>query len=300
MLWGRLDGAERIISALLPDKDDDDLRKYLINEAHLGIIKQEIEEGNADAVCRLLSHALAHAKSQKPCGENVKNLVRKVLAQNDEWLNNDQKTALTKPHTLDRQLQPQRALEYISRSTNITGDMLSGLSDKYQFEPGKRVSGWIARLGTILWNLIAVAVPQSLASLFFRHWLGLLYLVAFTLIIFGISFNNSVKFAGWQLLGIAVAVHLVVSILSACMRGEHFFKLIRAIVAFALLSLMVVGALHLLESLRQISLSQKSELFLAGGIAFGIVLLVALAASARAIGRALASASRRAYKLFGS
>src|SRR5204862_844212 len=68
MLWGRLDGAERLITALLPENSDSELRKNLINEAHLGIFKQEIEEGNGDAVCRLLSHALAHTKSQESSG----------------------------------------------------------------------------------------------------------------------------------------------------------------------------------------------------------------------------------------
>jgi patatin-related protein len=300
MLWGRLDGAERIISALLPDKEDCELRKHLINEAHLGIIKQEIGEGNADAVCRLLSHALAHTKSQEPCGANLKSLVGQVLAQNVGRLNDDQKTALSTPQTLNRQLEPRRALEYISRSTNITGDMLSGLSDKYQFQPGQRVSGWIARVGTILWSLIAVAVPQSLASLFFRHWLGLFYLVAFTLIIVGVAVNNSIKFAGWQLLGIVVLTHLVVSTLSACMRGEHFIKLARAIVALALLILMAMGALHLLDLLGKISLNQTSELFLAAGIAFGIVLLATIAALLRAIWRALIRRSRRVREQLGS
>src|SRR5262249_7178766 len=34
ILWGRLDGAERIISALLPNNEDEELRKQLIKEAH--------------------------------------------------------------------------------------------------------------------------------------------------------------------------------------------------------------------------------------------------------------------------
>lgn len=293
MLWGRLDGVERIISALLPEKVDCEARKHLINEAHIGIFKQEIEEGNADAVCGLLSHALAHSKPQEPCGKNLQDLVRQVLTQNAGRLNDAQKTALTMPQTLNRQLQPRRALEYISRSTNITGDMLSGLSDKYQFERGKRVSGWIARLGTVLWQAIAVAVPQSLASLFFRHWLGLLYFVAFTLIIFGVVLNNNVKFAGWQLLGIAVLVHLVVSTLSAGIRGRHFIKLARAIVALVLLSLVAVGGLHLIDLFRQRpSLTQTEELLLAAAVAFGIVLLAGIASIGRAIERRVLKISR--------
>lgn len=192
---------------------------------------------------------------------------------------------LTSPGSMDRQLEPRQALEYISRSTNITGDMLSGLSDKYQFEPGKRVSGWMARVGRMLWYMVAVAVPQSLPSLFFQHWLGLIYLVAFALIIFGVSFNNSVKFAGWQLLAIVVSVHLVVTTLGACIRGHRFMKLVRAIAALVLLALLAIGALEIIAFIRSRQFDQPTELFLAAGVAFGIVILAGIAAVVRAIMR---------------
>ena len=276
MLWGRLDGAERIISALLPEKSDRELRKNLINEAHLGIFKQEIEEGNGDAVCRLLSHALAHTKSQGPSEKNLKDLVGQVLAQNAGRLNDVQKTALSRPQTLDRQLHPQRALEYISRSTNITGDMFTGLSNKYQFEPGKRVSSWTARVGTILWYVIAVAVPQSLASLFFRHWLGLLYLVAVALIAVGVFLNDNVKFAGWQLLGIVVVIHLIVSGVGSHLRGKKLLKLAKAVAVFVVLALMTIGGLSLIERSRHISLSHPAELALAATIALVGTLLLSI------------------------
>jgi hypothetical protein len=84
------------------------------------------------------------------------------------------------------------------------------------------------------------------------------------------------------------------------MRGEHFIKLARAIVALALLILMAMGALHLLDLLGKISLNQTSELFLAAGIAFGIVLLATIAALLRAIWRALIRRSRRVREQLGS
>ena len=45
MLWGRLDGAERLITALLPEKKDNDLRKSLIKEAHMSILGEDIKAG---------------------------------------------------------------------------------------------------------------------------------------------------------------------------------------------------------------------------------------------------------------
>jgi patatin-related protein len=272
MLWGRLDGAERIISALLSEDGDEDVRKDLVNEAHLGILNQEIADGNADAVCRLLSHALKHAKAEEPCGKNLQNLVRKVFAQNANGLAEAQKTALSTPKTFDRQLQPRRALEYISRSTNITGDMLTGLADKYHTERGKKIARWIATIGSTLWSLIAVAVPQSLGNLFYRHVLGLLYFFALVLIFAGIFLNNSVKFAGWQMLGILVLFQMTVTGVAAFMRGNRWFmKLIVGAIVSPLLAWTIVGIIRATETFSDVQIQRSYEFGLAVAATVAIV-----------------------------
>ena len=264
MLWGRLDGAERIISALLPHNDDSEVRQSLVNEAHLGIINQEIAEGNADAVCRLLSHALAHTKPNEPGGEKMQGIVRKVLDQNAARLNDRQITALTTPQTFDRELQPRRVLEYISRSTNISGDMFNGLADKYHIERGKTAAKWMAQVGSTLWNVIAVAVPQSLGSFFFRRLLGLSYFFAFLLIVVGIVLDNSVKSAGWQLLGILVLIQLIVSGVRAFICSYRWFaKLLVATIAIPPVTLMILGARHIAQQWSRFELHKGTELALA-------------------------------------
>ena len=277
MLWGRLDGAERIIGALLPNNDESEVRQSLVNEAHLGIINEEIMEGNADAVCRLLSHALAHAKPKEPCGENLHKMVRRVLDQHRSRLNDRQITALTTPQTLDRQLQPRRALEYISRSTNISGDMFASLADKYHIQRGRTAAKWMAQVGSTLWNVIAVAVPQSLGSLIFRHLLGLFYFFAFLLIVLGIFLNNSVKAAGWQLLGILVLIQLIVSGVRAFICSYRWFaKLIVAVVAILPVALMILGGRHIAERWSDFQLNRGTELALAVLSAIAITLFFGL------------------------
>jgi patatin-related protein len=263
MLWGRLDGAERIISALLPNKDDEVLRNELIKEAHLGIITQEINEKNTDAVCRLLSNALAHRHTQEDHG---KELIAFVDSLQDRF-SPTQRESLDAAETLDRNQPPRRSLEYISRSTNITGNMISGLADKYRIGPARRFGARMAWIGTVLWNLVAVAVPESLPSLFFRHWLRLLYFFAFALIAVGIFVNNNVKFAGWQVLGIIVVIHLVVSGIESYIRGGRFFRLIKAAATFVVLTLIAFGVLALIERYGHLSLNWLSELAVAGTIA---------------------------------
>ena len=265
MLWGRLDGAERIISALLPDREDEVLRQQLIKEAHQAIITQEIDEKNTDAVCRLLSNALAHRDAQEDHG---KELITFVDSLRDRF-SPAQRESLDAAKKMDRNQPPRRSLDYISRSTNITGNMLSGLADKYQIGPAKRFGARMAWVGTVLWNLVAVAVPESLPSLFFRHWLRLLYFFAFALIAVGIFLNNDVKFAGWQVLGIVVVIHLVVSGIESYIRGGRFLRLVKAAAVFVVLALIMFGVLHLVSRFGHVSLNWFSELALAGAIALG-------------------------------
>jgi patatin-related protein len=220
MLWGRLDGAERLISALLTD--DTPERQDLIYHAHLGILKEEILQGNGDAVCRLLSNALAHPHKSASDDQHTIKLLRAILADKAlaPYITDERRDYLVTPEKFDRALDPEVALKYISRSTNITGNMLDDLADQYRFKAGRGAATWISRLGTTLWNLIAVAVPQSLGNIFFRHWLGLLYLFSAVMILAGIAFK-SVTSLGWQLLGATVALNLVTWLLGDFIAGKH-------------------------------------------------------------------------------
>jgi Protein of unknown function (DUF3376) len=49
VMWGRLDGAERIITMLLTGKENQNLRSQLIEEAHLGIIEETMSKVNFQA-----------------------------------------------------------------------------------------------------------------------------------------------------------------------------------------------------------------------------------------------------------
>jgi patatin-related protein len=246
MLWGRLDGAERLISTFLPLPDEikesdgetterkalreeikekHQQRSDLIYQVHHGILREEVLDGNANAVCRLLSNALAHSdgSSNKHLEAIVAALWEKDLAP---YMTEARREYLVAPRKFDRHLDAETALKYISRSTNITGNMLSGLADKYHSDPGKRVSGWIARLGTAFWSMVAVAVPQSLGSIFFKHWLGLLYLFSAIVILAGIFFNSA-RSIGWQLLAVTVSLNLVTLFLGDFMAGGK--RLLRAL-----------------------------------------------------------------------
>jgi patatin-related protein len=271
MLWGHLDGAERIISALLPDKKDRKLRIELIQEAHRGIITQEIvEEKNRDAVCGVLSNALANRATQEDNGANVVKFVTEIRDQYRQEWSAEQITDLTTGRPLDRHLPAEQALQYISRSTNITGNMFTGLAESYRLVPAKRFASWMAFSGTALGNLVAVAVPDRLPSLFFRHWLRLLYFFAIALILIGLVVP-AVKLTGWEVLGIVMGLHALVAGLRAFIKGKLSGDSVRAAakaaIAFVPAALVALGIVRVVEQVQQKSWTLWIELGTAGFVA---------------------------------
>ena len=77
------------------------------------------------------------------------------------------------------------------------------------------------------------------------------------------------KFAGWQVLGIVVVIHLVVSGIESYIRGGRFLRLVKAAAVFVVLALIMFGVLHLVSRFGHVSLNWFSELALAGAIALG-------------------------------
>jgi len=299
MLWGRLDGAERLICTLLPLPDRIALdpnetpaqktereildnkhqeRATLIFEAHRGILIEEIKQNNGDAVCTLLRHAAFHPNKDS----HAEKLIQALLDEKDDKdvlskLTAERRARLGTPQSLNRQLNAQSALGYISRSTNITGNMLAGLAENYRIAPAKRFASWMASLGAGLWNLISVAVPESLGSLFFRHWLRLLYFVAAVLILLGLV-SPSIKLTGWEFLLIVIALHSIVAGLRSFMEGKLTTDKLKAALwaaaAWFPLALIMTGIIHLIERQFDISLKTWMELSIAGGIALATSLFI--------------------------
>ncbi|HEX4638316.1 MAG TPA: DUF3376 domain-containing protein [Chthoniobacterales bacterium] len=216
MLWGRLDGAERLINILLENHPDE--RAAFLARIHSAILREETLQGNGDAVCRLLSNALAHSdgSANEHLGQVLQDILKPELAS---YLTEMRRDYLITPEKFDRDLDPETALKYISRATNITGNMLEGLADERRSNGGKRMASWVTRFGTAFWNMIAVAVPQSLGNLFFRHWLGLLYLFSVVVIVAEILFKSSTAL-GWQMLASAISLQVLTLLLGDFMAGK--------------------------------------------------------------------------------
>lgn len=246
IMWGRLDGSERLIEALLPDKETDNsaLREVLIRESNELILKDMLLEVNSDAFKGTLVNALTLASTEAIAQNAVDKLVSGLtgdVIQNG--LNNALASCLNPQdiceqvkasYEVDRRLEPKSTLKMLSRATQVGGKILENIAEN-KAQAGDRLS-WIARLGQIFWGLVTVAAPNTIANQLFNYWLQLLYLFEIVVIVGSTILPNPVV----QQFGIiaflaTVSIHITMLILHDIMRGTSFLKPLKFFVAILLL-----------------------------------------------------------------
>ena len=243
IMWGRLDGAERLIKAMLPNDGDKDMRDALTREAHEVILAEELSPSALGELADLLGKALV----QRKAGVNVSDAIDKILKPVDNevvkqrlasvmttCLQGDELYAFIHDHyEVDRRFEPEPTLKVLGRVTRVIGSMLDDISKKRNVE--NKFTRWISRVGQIFLGLVEVSVPDSLMSLLFRHWLKLLYAFVFVLLFlatFVLSTPGVATFA-WKLLGLTLATNFAVFVLRDYMRGKQRWLRIGGAVVFA-------------------------------------------------------------------
>ena len=228
ILWGRMDGAERILSTILPA--DDPEMESLLKEAQMAILEEEFGGTDRDRLCALLVEgliaqsspdkseaalrALAEREPGSPINEALQAALRAKLGKEElhGFFGSD--------YEVNPDLNPKLAVQSLARSTRVVGSMLQQLSDDYKV--GASPTLWLSRLGRTFWRLVEVAVPNTLPNLIVRHWLNLLYLFEVLLIVGGTLFAEStiVRF-GWTTLLVTGAAHLALVSLGRVMHGNR-------------------------------------------------------------------------------
>lgn len=252
IMWGRLDGAERLIETLLPGDDAATQlnRTALIREAQEKILCEELLTPTRDALKESFINTLARAKT----AATEAGAIDKILAGLDEGvvkqglnqalqgcLNPDEVCAVVRDrYEVNRKLEPQPFLKAASRSTQVTGKVLESISEKYG-QSGSRLN-WIAKLGQIFWGLVEVAAPNSAWNLLFVYWLQLVYLFEVIMIVGGtLLVVPQVQQFGIVAFVLTVAVNLTVLALHDSMKGNDFFKLLRILLVFVVAVLVLAG-----------------------------------------------------------
>jgi patatin-related protein len=261
-LWGRLDGAERLISALLPEKRDEVVRERLIKRAQVAILKEEVVSADASTLSQLLADAMAGTEE----GDQSEKALRNLVARNfGTPINAPLHAALRRSlapsalhaffasgYEVGRRLNPRRLLSVIARCTHVIGGMLETVAASYRLsgKPGL----WLSRAGRVFWGLVEVAVPRSLGTLFWHHWLGVLYILEL-LVVFGglaLSFKGIYQF-GLIALSITLALHFVTLLIGDYVIGQRrWLRILGMCLILAVLGLAVVGADRIFDLLSRI------------------------------------------------
>ncbi|HEY5837563.1 MAG TPA: patatin-like protein, partial [Pyrinomonadaceae bacterium] len=252
IMWGRLDGAERLIKSMLPDEGDTDIRDALTREAHQTILAEELSPAAQADLANLLGEALV----QRRAGVSVSDAIDKILKPVDNevvkqrlasvmttCLQGDELYAFIRDHyEVNRKFEPEPTLRVLGRATRVIGYILDDISKKNNLE--NKSTKWISRVGQIFMGLVEVAVPDSLASLLFRHWLKLLYALEVVLLVLAtvvISTPEVVSFA-WKLLALTLATNFAVLVLRDYMRGKNRWIRLGKLAAVAVvIALVLVG-----------------------------------------------------------
>ena len=250
MLWGRLDGAERIITALLPGSDECArcIRERMILEASAEILAEEVRELGLKEARQLIVEAFMRTASDKPNSKALADFVRKVhpittdahlqaVLELDALLN-------FYDHAFAQKAHPDREdmLRSLARSTQVVGKMLDGLGERYACN-SKQIPATLVLVGRVLWGLVEVSVPRRMLQLLFRYWIRLLYLFETLLIIGGVALGFPTAYnLGLTCLGVTAVLDLAPRLLSVWMTGQKLTRLLKALGVLVLLALLFLGA----------------------------------------------------------
>ncbi len=252
ILWGRLDGAERIICSILPPKHPQ--LKKLIGEAQAAIVHETIVDMGEQEARELLSESMIRTGSRTAepdlLGEFISNLKNNASADDKQALEKLIDDRALRQYYLDtynnrRQPDPQLTLSAAARATTVIGKILSTLSEERNIDT--RYVSWIARIGQIFWSLVEVAVPRSIPNLMFRHWLKLVYLFEVVLIIAStLLVSPTIQRFGILTFAITVAIHFVVWVLGDIIKvNRRWTQVLKYLGLFGVAGFVVLGIIFL-------------------------------------------------------
>ena len=251
ILWGRLDGAERLITALLPNHP---LRTQLIGQAQAQIVCETIAPMGEEGRQALLAESLMRTKTRKAEPNQLDDFIGRLEANSSsDPVLNQKVRDLINPNELRQfyednfrlrsKLEPESTLRSVARATTVVGKILDSLSQSRGVS--SKYTLWIVRLGRIFWALVEVAVPRSFPDLLFRHWLKLIYFLEVILIAGStLLISTQVQRFALTAFGITAAVHLAVVLLRDLIESKNrLINLAKSIGTVLLVTLIIIGGL---------------------------------------------------------
>jgi patatin-related protein len=264
IMWGRLDGCERLLDALFPEAANKEVRDGLLQEAQRTIVREEMQPAEYGELIDRFAAALA-AQKQSTLDQAFEGLWAH-LGPDDSETRRTQTARILKSilgdagmldyvrryYEVNRNLDTKTTLRTGARAMTITGQVLEEAQKNVPKEAQKngRISApsmvWLTRAGRGLQALLAVSTPGLLQAVF-RHWLGLLYIFE-ALIVIGSTLLStpSVRSFGLTALGLTVALHLVSLLVGDFIDRKHkWIMLLTASLGIVTIGLAALGILAL-------------------------------------------------------
>lgn len=258
LLWGRLDGAERLIRALTPALATD-TQNALISEAQRAIIREEVRDedrvqitGWLVTVLNALDPKVLARENQIPDAKAVRQFLSQELNINDipnlqallqSFLTDEQlEVYLGEYYTVDRTLIPEPALRLAARTTAVLGRMMDGIARSKNFS--SPVTQWMPFIGKVFIGVVEAAVPRSLPNLVTHYWFKVLYLFEALLISLGWLLGaTAIAVFGEKLLFLTALLHYLITMMGRMIRGQRSWRRAAATLKIlgGLLLLILVG-----------------------------------------------------------
>jgi hypothetical protein len=280
LLWGRLDAAERIITALLPLQESKELRDKLVCEAHEAIledfearprlgkmainlarnqgsrhprfqqtvqrVKKAIAPATAAATRLLGKMGMNLARRQGSRDPPSQPTVQRVIDAITPATAKSNRASQTAFMSLWRMLvpaEPDRVMlmRSLARGTTITGRILDGIAG------GSRPpAAWLTNAGRALWALVEISIPRHWGTLLGRYWQSLLLLISIILIVAGLlTAIPAISGFGWAVLALAVFLIVVRTILWDFMRAGRVRMALIGLAILITAGVLLIGGLDI-------------------------------------------------------
>lgn len=247
ILWGRLDGAERLIAALLPGADAATrrVRETMTRQAHRCVVREALRPAGYTQITGLLCNALAETEKKMtlPAGDDAgarretlrRRLVdqltpdspeaRRRLDQVVASLLDDEALLTWVKASRDGRAGPDPApmMDSAARAVTITGRLLQTVvAQRGQDMPALR---WLARIGLAGQGLLAVSLPGSLRARWWSHVMKVLYAFLLVMLAAGLALaSEPVRTAAATGLGVVATLHLAILLVGDVMRSRRGWR----------------------------------------------------------------------------
>lgn len=258
IMWGRLDGCERLLAALFPETKNDAIRRALLQDAQRIILREEMQPDGYAELLDGFAKALA-AQKEETLDAAFDGLWAKLAPPDDEQRRTRMALALKailgddglfeyvhRYYEVNRKFDTAASLKTGARALTITGRILEGSEKRYrEAKPSRMGMVWVTRGGRALQGLLTISTPGGLPNAVFRHWLALLYSFEALIVVGAIAFSApAARSFGLTCFFITLALHAATLVAGDLMyRRWGWLRLIAALFAVGVLALASLGAL---------------------------------------------------------